>query len=257
MQGLVALVSGAATGLGFACVKRFAEQGIKHVIACDLPTSNGEEAIAALNSSRVSFQSLDATKEEEVQQVLNKIRLEHSKLNVLVNCAGIGVAFRSYNINKRSMHGMNEFQNVLNFNVFGIFNLIRYACHLMADNQPDENGQRGVIINSSSMAAFDGQIGQAAYAASAGALTSMTLPLARDLSNMGVRVMTIAPGIFGNTKMVEPLPDKVKILLGNMVPFPSRLGRPDEFAHLVQSIIENPYLNGEVIRLDGSVRMPP
>lgn len=154
------------------------------------------------------------------------------------------------------MHGLKEFQRVMNINVAGTFNVIRWACHTMADNQVDSGGQRGVIINTASVAAYDGQIGQIAYAASKGAIVSMTLPLARDLSNMGVRVCTIAPGVF-HTPMLAALPEKVRTLLGNMVPFPPRLGRSDDFAHLAQAIIENPYLNGEVIRLDGALRMPP
>lgn len=154
------------------------------------------------------------------------------------------------------MHGLKEFQRVLNVNVAGTFNTIRWACHTMADNPVDAQGQRGVIINTASVAAYDGQIGQVAYAASKGAIVSMTLPLARDLSNMGIRVCTIAPGVF-HTPMVESLPEKVRTILGNMVPFPSRLGRPDDFAHLAQSIVENPYLNGEIIRIDGALRMPP
>jgi 3-hydroxyacyl-CoA dehydrogenase / 3-hydroxy-2-methylbutyryl-CoA dehydrogenase len=154
------------------------------------------------------------------------------------------------------MHGLKEFQRVLNVNVAGTFNVIRWACHIMADNQVDSQGQRGVIVNTASVAAYDGQIGQIAYAASKGAIASMTLPLARDLSNMGVRVCTIAPGVF-HTPMLASLPEKVRTLLGNMVPFPPRLGRSDDFAHMAQCIVENPYLNGEVIRLDGALRMPP
>jgi 3-hydroxyacyl-CoA dehydrogenase/3-hydroxy-2-methylbutyryl-CoA dehydrogenase len=154
------------------------------------------------------------------------------------------------------MHGLDEFKRVINVNVGGTFNVIRWACHIMADNQPDAQGQRGVIINTASVAAYEGQIGQVAYAASKGAIVSMTLPLARDLSNMGVRVCAIAPGVF-HTPMLSTLPEKVQTLLGNMVPFPARLGHSDDYAHLAQSIIENPYLNGEVIRLDGALRLPP
>lgn len=154
------------------------------------------------------------------------------------------------------MHNLEEFKRVLNINVSGTFNVIRWACHLMSNNQPNVQGQRGVIINTSSIAAYDGQIGQVAYSASKGAIVSMTLPLARDLSNMGVRVCAIAPGVF-HTPMLAALPEKVRTLLGNMVPFPRRLGQPDDFARLAQTIVENPYLNGEVIRLDGALRMPP
>jgi 3-hydroxyacyl-CoA dehydrogenase / 3-hydroxy-2-methylbutyryl-CoA dehydrogenase len=180
------------------------------------------------------------------------------------------------------MHSMDEFHRVMNVNVVGTFNVLRRACHTMSDNQPDENGQRGVIINTSSIASYEGQIGrieyssfmcrltclrlnehmtycsgQVAYSAASGALTSMTLPLSRDLANAGIRVCTILPGVFNETKMVEPLTEKVKSLLAMMVPFPSRLGVPDEFARLAQNIIENAYINGENIRLDGAIRMPP
>jgi 3-hydroxyacyl-CoA dehydrogenase/3-hydroxy-2-methylbutyryl-CoA dehydrogenase len=152
---------------------------------------------------------------------------------------------------------MEEFHRVMNVNVVGTFNVLRRACHIMADNQPDTNGQRGVIINTSSIAAYEGQIGQVAYSAASGALASMTLPLARDLSSMGIRVCTILPGIFDQTKMLEPISEKGKKLLAMMVPFPSQLGLPDDYARLAQNIIENSYLNGENIRLDGGIRMPP
>jgi 3-hydroxyacyl-CoA dehydrogenase/3-hydroxy-2-methylbutyryl-CoA dehydrogenase len=181
------------------------------------------------------------------------------------------MALRTYNINKvrikifpslfsfsiqHSMHDLEKFRRILNINVSGTFNVIRWACHIMADNQPDVQGQRGVIINTASIAAYEGQIGQVAYAASKGAIVSMTLPLARDLSNMGIRVCAIAPGVF-YTPILAALPEKVRALLGRMVPFPSRLGRSDDFARLAQTIVENPYLNGEVIRLDGALRLPP
>jgi 3-hydroxyacyl-CoA dehydrogenase/3-hydroxy-2-methylbutyryl-CoA dehydrogenase len=154
------------------------------------------------------------------------------------------------------MHDLEKFHRILNVNVVGTFNVIRWACHIMADNKPDAQGQRGVIVNTASIAAYEGQIGQVAYSASKGAIVSMTLPLARDLSTMGVRVCAIAPGVF-YTPMIAALPAKVRTLLGHMVPFPSRLGRSDDFALLAQSIVENPYLNGEVIRLDGAIRLPP
>ncbi|CAF3986461.1 unnamed protein product, partial [Rotaria magnacalcarata] len=203
-----------------------------------------------------AFFSADVTNEQQIQDMFNQIKEKYNRLDAVINCAGIGVAFRTYNINKRSMHGFDEFKRVLNVNAGGTFNVIRWACHIMADNQPDPQGQRGVIINTASVAAYEGQIGQVAYAASKGAIVSMTLPLARDLSNMGIRVCAIAPGVF-HTPMLASLPSKVRTLLGNMVPFPARLGNSDDYAHLAQAIIENPYLNGEVIRLDGALRMPP
>jgi len=221
-------------------------------------SSNNTASSATQNSAGKGpiFFPADVTNEQEIQEMFNKIKQQFGRLDAVLNCAGIGVAFRTYNINKRSMHGLDEFKRVLNVNVAGTFNVIRWACHVMADNQPDSQGQRGVIINTASVAAYEGQIGQVAYAASKGAIVSMTLPLARDLSNMGVRVCAIAPGVF-HTPMLASLPAKVRTLLGNMVPFPSRLGNSDDYAHLAQAIIENPYLNGEVIRLDGALRMPP
>lgn len=151
---------------------------------------------------------------------------------------------------------MKDFIKVIDVNLIGTFNVARLACELFADNKPNQDGQRGVIINTASVAAYDGQIGQAAYAASKGAIVGLTLPMARDLSSMGVRVNTIAPGLF-DTPLLSALPEKVKALLAQTIPFPSRLGKPEEFAQLVQAIIENPYMNGEVIRLDGSLRMQP
>ncbi|CAF3457476.1 unnamed protein product [Rotaria socialis] len=289
MKGLVALITGGASGLGLACAKRFTQQGAR-VIICDLPTSKGNEIVEKWDSisnapaqdpdenshqsvqpvagnagkSKTStmqlqppaFFPVDVTNEQQIQDMFNQIKGKYNRLDAVLNCAGIGVAFRTYNINKRSMHGFDEFKRVINVNAGGTFNVIRWACHVMADNQPDLQGQRGVIINTASVAAYEGQIGQVAYAASKGAIVSMTLPLARDLSNMGIRVCAIAPGVF-HTPMLASLPSKVRTLLGNMVPFPARLGNSDDYAHLAQAIIENPYLNGEVIRLDGALRMPP
>lgn len=293
MKGLVALITGGASGLGLACARRFAKQGAR-VILCDLPTSKGKELVekwdsiatmstqevvesadklansstssqnqqnasstnANIQIERPVYFPVDVTNEQQVQEMFNKVKQQFNRLDAVLNCAGIGVAFRTYNINKRSMHSLDDFKRVLNVNAGGTFNVIRWACHVMADNQLDSQGQRGVIINTASVAAYEGQIGQVAYAASKGAIVSMTLPLARDLSNMGVRVCAIAPGVF-HTPMLASLPAKVRTLLGNMVPFPARLGNPDDYAHLAQAIIENPYLNGEVIRLDGALRMPP
>ena len=253
MNGLVTLITGGASGLGLACLNRFLKQGVSHVHFCDLPTSNGKEIVQSLDSKLVTYHPVDVTNDEQVESMFKQI----PKLNCLVQCAGIGVAFRCYNINKRSMHSMEEFHRVMNVNVIGSFNILRRACHIMAENQPDVNGQRRVIINTSSIAAYEGQIGQVAYSAASGALASMTLPLARDLSSAGIRVNTILPGVFDQTKMLEPISDKGKKLLSMMVTFPQKLGTPDEFAQLVQNVIENNYLNAENIRLDGGIRMPP
>ena len=209
-----------------------------------------------MGKTNAIFNPTDVTKEDDVKKALEVARSNFGKLDVLVNCAGIGVAFRTYNINKKRAHALEDFQKVINVNLVGTFNAIRLACDSFALNEPNKDGQRGVIVNTASVAAYDGQIGQAAYAASKGGVVSMTLPIARDLSNMGVRVCTIAPGLF-NTPMLASLPEKVKKFLASTVPFPSRLGDPSEYAQLVQSIVENPMLNGEVIRLDGALRMQP
>lgn len=177
-------------------------------------------------------------------------------MDVAVNCAGIGVAFKTYNFNKKIAHDLKDFARVLNINTVGTFNVIRLSAGLMGDNEPNKDGQRGVIINTASVAAYDGQIGQAAYSASKAAVVGMTLPIARDLSSHGIRVITIAPGLF-DTPMLQALPEKVRSFLAKTVPFPQRLGNPSEYAQLVESIIENPLINGEVIRIDGALRMMP
>lgn len=169
---------------------------------------------------------------------------------------GIGVAFKTYNFNKGLSHRLEDFQRVININTVGTFNVIRLSVGLIGQNEPDKDGQRGVVINTASVAAYDGQIGQAAYSASKAAVVGMTLPIARDLSTQGIRVVTIAPGLF-ETPMLMSLPDKVRHFLAQTVPFPQRLGKPEEYAQLVESIVDNPMLNGEVIRLDGALRMQP
>ena len=178
------------------------------------------------------------------------------KLDVVVNAAGIAVAYKVYNFNKKVAHGLDDFTKVITVNTIGTFNVIRLAVGLIGENTPNVDGQRGVIVNTASVAAYDGQMGQSAYSASKGAIVGMTLPLARDLSSQGIRVVTIAPGLF-DTPLLQSLPDKVRSYLAKSIPFPQRLGTPDEYAQLVQSIVENPLLNGETIRLDGALRMQP
>lgn len=173
-----------------------------------------------------------------------------------MNAAGVATAFRVYNFKKNQPHELETFSRVLVVNTIGTFNVIRLSVGLIGVNKPNEDGQRGVIVNTASVAAFDGQIGQAAYAASKAAVVGMTLPIARDLSNQGIRVCTIAPGLF-DTPMLQGLPDKVRSFLAKSIPFPQRLGKPDEYAQLAEHIIENPLLNGETIRLDGALRMQP
>jgi len=175
---------------------------------------------------------------------------------VAVNCAGIGVAIKTYNAPKDRPHGLAEFEKVLRVNAAGTFNVMRLAAQQISKNKPDAEGVRGVLLMTASVAAYEGQIGQVAYAASKGAIVSMTLPIARDLASDGIRVMTIAPGLF-DTPLLAGLPEKVRAHLVKSVPFPNRLGRPSEYAQLVESIIENQMLNGSVIRLDGAIRMPP
>lgn len=178
------------------------------------------------------------------------------KLNAVVNAAGIAKAFKVYNFNKNVAHQLEDFQKVLEVNTTGTFNVIRLSVSLMGKNEPNVDGERGVIVNTASVAAYDGQMGQAAYSASKGAIVAMTLPLARDLSCVGIRVVTIAPGLF-DTPLLAQLPDKVRSFLAKSIPFPQRLGYPDEYAQLAQHIISNPLLNGETIRLDGALRMQP
>lgn len=198
--------------------------------------------------------NVDITDEKAVAAAMDQAVERWGKVNVAVNCAGIAIAQRT--LSKKGPHDLAAFSKVLNVNTVGTFNVIRLAAARMALNTPDEDNIRGVIINTASIAAFDGQIGQAAYAASKGAVVGMTLPIARDLSSFGIRVNTIAPGLF-LTPMLEGLPEQVRNDLGQTVPLPKRLGKPAEYAKLVQSIIENSMLNGETIRLDGALRMQP
>ncbi|KAI3387881.1 hypothetical protein SNEBB_008598 [Seison nebaliae] len=249
------LITGAASGLGRSTAEYLASKGAR-IVACDLPTSNGKDVAKAIGDNCI-FHPTDVTSEKDVKSAIQLAKDKFGGLDVAVNCAGIAVAFRTYNMKKKSIHTLEDFQRVLNVNVAGTFNVIRLVCDAFAENElNEENVERGVIINTASVAAFDGQIGQAAYASSKAAIAGMTLPIARDLSSMGVRVNAIAPGLF-NTPMLAALPDKVRTLLAKTVPFPQRLGEPIEYAQLVESIITNKYLNGEVIRLDGSLRMQP
>jgi 3-hydroxyacyl-CoA dehydrogenase/3-hydroxy-2-methylbutyryl-CoA dehydrogenase len=255
VKGLVCMVTGGASGLGRATVENFVRQGAK-VVVCDLPTSQGSKLASDLGEANAVFNPTDVTSTDDVKKAIQLAKEKFGRLNVLVNCAGIGVAFRTYNLNKKFTHKLEDFQRVININLNGTFNATRLSCEAFADNQPNDYGQRGVIVNTASVAAYDGQIGQVAYAASKGGIVSMTLPLARDLSSMGVRVCTIAPGLF-DTPLLASLPEKARKFLAETIPFPKRLGNPADFAHLVQAIVENPTLNGEVIRLDGALRMQP
>mmetsp|Transcript_6177 Transcript_6177/g.9616 ORF Transcript_6177/g.9616 Transcript_6177/m.9616 type:complete len:262 (+) Transcript_6177:26-811(+) len=257
-QRIVALVSGGASGLGLATAKRLAKQGGR-VWIFDQNEKLGKQV--EQQEENIAFVCGDITSEVEVASCLDEIQKgnDGQPLNVLVNCAGIAYAIKT--LSRGKPHPLDKFEQTLRVNTVGSFNLIRLASDRMSKAElcPERNlheKERGVIINTASVAAYDGQIGQAAYSASKGAIVGMTLPIARDLSSYGIRVNTIAPGVFA-TPMVDGLPPVVKEHLAKQVPFPSKLGDPDEYAHLVQSIIENPMLNGESIRIDGALRMPP
>ncbi len=246
----VALVSGGASGLGEACVRRFVTAGAKAIIL-DRDADRGQALASELGES-ARFARADVTSEADVTAAVHLADEAFGGVSIVVNCAGVGWASRT--ISKEGSHPLDLFETVIRINLIGTFNVIRLAAFRMAQNTPNAEGERGIIINTASVAAFDGQIGQAAYSASKGGIVGMTLPIARDLARLGIRVMTIAPGIF-DTPMVALLPEEARQSLSQQVPFPPRLGRPAEYAQLAQSIIENPFLNGEVIRLDGAVRM--
>ncbi|EAA07400.5 3-hydroxyacyl-CoA dehydrogenase type-2 [Anopheles arabiensis] len=254
LKNAVALVTGGASGLGRATVERFARAGY-NVLLCDLPTSKGNDVAKELGE-KVVYVPVDVLSEKDVSGALELAKSKFGRLDVSVNCAGIAVAVKTYNFNKKVAHKLEDFQRVLLVNTAGTFNVIRLSAGLMGENEPNADGQRGVIVNTASVAAYDGQIGQAAYAASKAAVVGMTLPIARDLSTQGIRIVTVAPGLF-NTPMLQALPEKVRAFLAKTVPFPQRLGEPAEYAQLVQAIVDNPLLNGEVIRLDGALRMMP
>ncbi|XP_017781231.1 PREDICTED: 3-hydroxyacyl-CoA dehydrogenase type-2 [Nicrophorus vespilloides] len=255
LKGAVSLVTGGASGLGKATVERLVQQGSR-VVLCDLPTSKGNEVSKALGEDKVVFAPIDVTSESDVKNALQLTKDKFGKLDNVINCAGIGVAFKIYNFKKDQAHSLEDFSKVINVNIIGTFNVARLGVGLIGQNEPNENGQRGVVINTASIAGYEGQMGQTAYACSKAGIIGLTLPMARDLSTQGIRVCTIAPGLF-ETPLLSSLPDKVRTFLAKSVPFPQRLGNPIEFAQLVQSIIENPMLNGETIRLDGALRMQP
>lgn len=247
-----ALITGGASGLGAATVRHLARLGARVVIA-DLNREAGE-ALARELGEAAAFASTDVTSEASTRAAIELARSRFGGPHILVNCAGVGLAERT--ISRDGPHSLERFVRVIQVNLVGTFNALRLAAWAMAQNEPNEEGERGVIINTASVAAFEGQIGQVAYAASKGGVVSLTLPAARDLARNGIRVVTIAPGIF-DTPMLGQLPAEIRNALAQQMLFPQRLGRPEEYARLVQHIIENPMLNGEVIRLDGGLRMPP
>jgi 3-hydroxyacyl-CoA dehydrogenase / 3-hydroxy-2-methylbutyryl-CoA dehydrogenase len=247
-----AVVTGGASGLGEATVRNIVSSGGKAVIF-DQSEENGLRLQNELGEA-VLFLKADVTNEDDVRSAIDGASVYMGGVNTVVNCAGIGVAEKL--IGRKGVHNLLLFSKVIQVNLIGTFNVIRIAADKMTSNEVNEQGERGVIINTASVAAFDGQIGQAAYSASKGGIVGMTLPIARELARYGIRVMTIAPGLF-HTPMFDTLPQEARDSLGKMVPFPSRLGYPSEYAQLTQSIIENPMLNGETIRLDGAIRMQP
>ena len=248
IDGCSAIITGGASGLGLATATELSKAGA-HVVLLDLPSSAGADRATELGGS---FAPADVTDEASVQQAIDTA-VAQAPLRIVVNCAGIATAEKV--IGKQGVIPLDHFVRVVQVNLVGTFNVIRLAANAMKDNDPVD-GDRGVIINTASVAAFDGQIGQAAYSASKGGVAGMTLPIARDLSNLNIRVCTIAPGIF-MTPMMAGLPEPAQESLAKQVPHPARLGDPSEYAALARSIVENGYLNAEIIRLDGGIRMAP
>ena len=250
IKNSVFLVTGGASGLGAATAKTLAASGGKVAIA-DLNIELGEALAKEIGGV---FVKCDVTSEADGQNAVNTAVKAFGAIHGLINCAGIGTAEKT--TGKNGPHNLAGFTRVIQINLIGSFNMIRLAATAMLNNQPNAAGERGVLINTASVAEYDGQIGQAAYSASKGGIVGMTLPIARDLSRDGIRCMTIAPGLF-LTPLLKGLPPEVQDSLGKQVPFPSRLGRPDEYASLAKHIVENEMLNGETIRLDGAIRMAP
>jgi NAD(P)-dependent dehydrogenase (short-subunit alcohol dehydrogenase family) len=252
LQNKGVLITGGASGLGGACARLLSQSGAKVAIV-DLNSEGGEKLAQELGNSAI-FVKANVTEDESMSAAVQQAVDTFGSLYVTINCAGIGTAEKV--LGKNGPSSLASFNKVIQVNLIGTFNTIRLASAAMSTNEPNEGGERGVIINTASVAAFDGQIGQAAYSASKGGIVGMTLPIARELARYGIRVMTIAPGIF-DTPLLAGLPEPARVSLGQQVPFPPRLGRPDEYAALAKHIIENEMLNGEVIRLDGGIRMAP
>ena len=250
IEGASAIVMGGASGLGEATARALAGRGARVTVA-DL---NEEKGSALAGEIGATFVKADVRSAEEVEAAVGAAAEGDGGLRIAVNCAGVGWAERTSH--KRGPHNLEMFEKVIQINLIGTFNALRHEASAMSSNEPDEEGQRGVCVNTASIAAFDGQIGQVAYAASKGGVVGLTLPAARDLSGVGVRVCTIAPGLF-DTPLLAALPEEAREALGQTMPFPKRLGRPEEYARLALQIVENPMLNGETIRLDGALRMAP
>jgi len=252
VAGTVALVTGGASGLGLAAVRELIAAGGKAMIV-DRPQSDGA-ALAAELGANAGFAPGDVTSEAEAMAAVQRTVERFGTIHINVNCAGTGAAMKT--TSKAGPMPLEIFAKVIEINLIGTFNVLRLCAAQMSKNSPNQDGERGVIVNTASVAAFDGQIGQAAYSASKGGVVAMTLPIARDLASVGIRVCTIAPGTF-DTPMLALMPDAMRQALAAQIPFPPRLGQPREFAALARHIVENAMLNGETIRLDGALRMPP
>ena len=251
IEGKGAIVSGGASGLGAATVRRLHAAGANVVIA-DVNPEKGEPLAEELG---IPFVQTDVREEDQVQAAVDKAAEAEGGLRIAVSCAGTGIPIKV--ASSKGPHPLDAFKVIIDINLVGTFNLMRLAAFsMLTNNEPDAEGERGVCINTASVAAFEGQVGQIAYSASKGGVVAMTITAARDLADKGIRVNTIAPGLF-DTPLLGALPEDKRAALGAQVPFPSRLGRPEEYAQLAQQIAENPMLNGETIRLDGAIRMAP
>jgi NAD(P)-dependent dehydrogenase (short-subunit alcohol dehydrogenase family) len=250
IEGSGALVAGGASGLGEATVRRLHEAGAAVTVA----DVNAEKGQALADELGIRFVSCDVREEDQVQAAVDAAREADGGLRISVCCAGTGWAQRT--TGSKGPHPLEPFQMIVAINLIGTFNVLRLAATAMRENEPDAGGERGVCVQTASVAAYEGQIGQIAYSASKGGIVGMTVPAARDLAQYGIRVMTIAPGLF-DTPLLAMLPEETREALGNSIPFPHRLGMPEEYAQLAASIVENPMLNGETIRLDGALRMAP
>ena len=250
VDGNVAIITGGASGLGAGTVRELAKAG-GHIAIWDIQEDKGLEVAKEVGGV---FCNCDVTSEESVIAAMEETKEALGVGRILVNCAGTGIAIKTSS--RGEAHPLDQFQRIININLIGTFNCIRLATTAMIELEPMDHGERGVVINTASVAAYDGQIGQAAYSASKGGIVGMTLPVARDLADKGIRVCTIAPGIF-ETPLLGTLPDDVRQSLANAVPFPQKLGQPSEYAQLARQIVENVMLNAETIRLDGAIRMAP
>jgi len=252
-NNIKAVITGGVSGLGLAVAEHFVSLG-GQVALLDVNEEKADAAIGKLGEDKARFFKTDVTSESQVEQVLSEAKDWLGEINIAVNCAGILGAGRV--LGREAPMPLETFSGAVMINLVGSFNVAKTAANLMQHNEPNDDGERGVIINTASVAAFEGQIGQAAYSASKSGIVGMTLPMAREFTRLGIRVMTIAPGVF-HTPMVDVMPEKVQQALGESIPFPRRLGKPEEFARLAAHIVENAYFNGTTLRLDGAVRLEP